>query len=395
MVKQSPQQKKRKAEEATDPPNDAPREVVSAQPVRPADCDADPGGKLEAEDVHMLIVGDMHFCERNFTQTEMVADLVLRFVAKYAMNIDEVLLLGDLIDRLQWMNVARAQRWLEALSVHKRVRLVIGNHDRPAPHSLNTDHPFHGMNSMIKVMDSTCRVNINGFSFGYIPYVPPRLLGEQIEVLLNPDEPVLDCVFGHNTYGQPYGQEWPARAPLMITGHEHAYKWVQENVLQPGPPYQVKRDEPFDTGIMLARFRKDHGVTVTPFQESLRAEVEAHGLFSYQRINLRIPCKKTYFKSCEELREYEVEDASKVIFTSILVTGTAAEIASLKATVRYRELARHPRISINCQRSPGESALVARAEPCKPFADVLEQKITDRRMLGLFEKLFKSMQVDP
>ena len=95
---------------------EAPKTVdaVSPLPVKRSRIEADnepEQPKPKTEDVYMLVIGDMHFCERNFTQTEMVAALVLRFVAKYAMYIDEILLLGDLIDRLQWLNVARAQRW--------------------------------------------------------------------------------------------------------------------------------------------------------------------------------------------------------------------------------------------------------------------------------------------
>lgn len=338
------------------------------------------------QDATLLIIGDVHFCERNFTQTELVAERVLKLVKHYFTHIDRVILLGDIIDRLQWASIARAQKWMREIAELVPLELNIGNHDRPLPHAINDQHPFHGMSPKITVHDKPGRVTIRGFDFMFIPYTPPALLEEIVNGL---DLTGVAAVFMHNKLGQ-HGLVWPLTNPLAIAGHEHAYAWVQANVFQPGTPYQVKIDELADNGVVIGRFRKEGSLEVAPFQDEIPSQLSHHGLFSYQRFNLQIPHKQVMRFTCDEFAKYAHQEVPLVTHTQIWISGKRSEIEHTKTTTSYKDLQRMKTVKIDMLPTPEEHAPARDVLMNEnPYLQVLQSKITDKAAMKIFRKLFK------
>lgn len=336
-------------------------------------------------DVSLLLIGDMHFSQRTLLQSEQAAALVLRFLDKYAVNVDGVVMLGDLIEGLEWDSIARAQQWIRDISTRKRLYYIIGNHDRPSPHTINKNHPFHGLGEDVLVVDEPQLAVIKGYSFGFVPYTPPSELKGEIDKLGEMD---MTAVFGHNTYGGSHGYPWPASYPPMLTGHDHTHEWIPPNIMRVGTPYQVRSIDSADTGIMLVRFRGEKAIEVTPFQELLKAPVVQCIAFAYQRISLNIPHRAVVHRTCEEMVAYQHEDTDKVIMTHIYVSGTRADMARLKTKPFFKGLMRHPKISVTYRLQETSTRVMGARH--MPLLDVLHAKIKTDRTREIYNRLFKA-----
>jgi len=267
--------------------------------------------------IKILAIGDPHFDGKNAAQTDAMARETEAVVAANP-DIAAVVVLGDVLHRFGSDSVhalARAVAFLRdlrrALAAHdardaasgaqhappRQLWVIIGNHERPNRQVfLTSEHQLTALHEWPNtvVADRAVAARLRGRDFLLVPYVEPGRFREAIRTLdAGPPDPALPygstalaratAVFAHQEFRgarlgggglSTAGDEYPAGAPLCVSGHIHEFSQPHPNVLYVGTP--------FDGGWARAaapRAEGDHALSLLTFGRQSR-------LIAHERIRL-------------------------------------------------------------------------------------------------------------
>lgn len=169
--------------------------------------------------MRILVVGDPHYKRTNQEETDLLESEVDRLIPL----VDEVVILGDVLDRFSLRPLCRVKAWFVALSSKIPTTVLIGNHERED----NTDylsniHPYVGMDrsNLTIVATPLRRANVL-----YVPYVPPGRFKEAISTCVPAEElKDLSLIFAHQSIvgcSDPKSLDvWDSNVKV-ISGHIH------------------------------------------------------------------------------------------------------------------------------------------------------------------------------
>lgn len=212
---------------------------------------------------NILAIGDPHFKADNGETTEELTDKIGKLIEERYLEIDAVVVLGDILHRHEKIDLHpfhRAMNFLE--EIHKKLNrpgeqnrylyIIIGNHDRSNNRVFMTDEHVFGPLKYWKntfVVDTAMihrpRSNVEIL---LMPYVPPGRFQEGYLNVISEsrlNEEIL-CVFAHqefhgakmNTITSNEGDPWDSLKPLCISGHIHDYQELHSNMIYTGTPIQ-------------------------------------------------------------------------------------------------------------------------------------------------------------
>lgn len=177
-----------------------------------------------------LVVGDPHYKRTNHKETEALEREVDRLIQET--RPDEIVILGDTLDRFHIASLCRATRWLQRLRDVLPVTLLIGNHDRRDNTDSQSDvHPFPGLERTHQVVSKVTR---RGDCL-FVPYVPNNTFYDTIAKI---DMSEIKLIFCHQSFVgscDPLVTEtW--NGPPIISGHIH-----DRRVIYRGEPSSLDR----------------------------------------------------------------------------------------------------------------------------------------------------------
>jgi predicted phosphodiesterase len=325
----------------------------------------------DREEVHIAVVGDTHFTPRLEDDTKLMADRLLDVVRKLvSLGLDELILLGDIIDRFNMLAVKEAELWIYELSKLIPVKVLMGNHDLMSHVDyLTGKHPFAAMGKLpnVTVVSRPIFDTIKGKRILYVPYVPDGRLYDAIKTV-DPDlEGLSGChlVCSHQTiYNSVYngmsvthGDKWDLDYPMLMNGHIHQMGVIQDNALNTGSPYQIHHNEPENNAIFIVRLR---GVTCSDkpsqIQDSLNLDLQRPGplathwscrLLEYQALSLNIPVKRTMRLRFEAYQKWEYTEDPKIYQLRVVIVGSKSQVESIRAGTKFRSLLKlAPRLKV-------------------------------------------------
>ena len=262
----------------------------------------------------LLVIGDLHFCDRSAKIIPYLVDEIHRTIDET--DPDAVVFLGDTLDRFRNIDslwLTEASEFIISVSKKKPLLLIIGNHD--IHNKTYMFSKYHGFTlckhvSNITVADtSVTEFRVKDFLFLGVPYCPNGRFLEAISTY-KADLQGVAAIFCHQEFKgcdmngiiSKHGDVWSQNTHI-ISGHIHKYQKLKK-VLYTGSPYQDKADEEINKSISLLSFEKDDKGETT-FQE--------------KRIYLEVPKKIRLKITTEEYAELKTD--SKNIY-SITAVGT-------------------------------------------------------------------------
>lgn len=229
--------------------------------------------------MRFLVIGDPHFREGCVKDMELFIEETLRIVTEVRLEIEFVVVLGDVMDRhgiLHQKPFHQSCRFLIELSKLRPTYCLIGNHDFDIPSVyLPENHPYKVMvwNEVpnLKIIDRP--QIIDGIFF--TPYVPPGYFTKAVKEAVNDtssDLPWWELLnnrgirlgFAHQEFKgcqmgllkSESGDAWPqdskvGEVPFIISGHIHSYQMLGENIMYTGTPVQVNYGEGDKKGLCV------------------------------------------------------------------------------------------------------------------------------------------------
>jgi len=227
--------------------------------------------------------------------------------------------------------------WLESLVELAPTVLLIGNHDLISHRQFLTDnHIFNPLKKWagLTVVDRPIVREVEGFKFGFCPYVPKGKFTAALDLLLDPETSFhwqvdLDCIFAHQEFHgssmssvvSSEGDKWSLAFPPVISGHIHEAQDLREdNVFYPGSVLQHTFGEKKMKHIWLVTFGGDSSV---PFQReyvSLGLKPKVFLKISYDQL-------ETFNLSSFNDGEGKLE-----------ISATSAEAKAFRASPLHKEL---------------------------------------------------------
>jgi DNA repair exonuclease SbcCD nuclease subunit len=404
----------------------------------------------DQEQLRVCVIGDPHFKVDNVTESQEMIDKTRDLV--YKLKPDLIVCLGDILDRHEKIHVdplSIATDFLSTLVDIAPTVVLIGNHDRPNNSDfLSSRHPFNAMKrwSNMTVVDKVIDVNIKGFRFVYVPYVPPGRFREalytvdsvkdalsqidmsqnnnlqnnklQIDKLQNNN--IIDVIFAHQEFynaqmgaiKSAIGDKWPSHYPFVISGHIHDYQLLQDNILYGGTPNQHNygdRDDKTISVITFTRIVDDSNMVNTRVvddsnmvaKEIVNTRIVNNIQWSEERHDLKLVKRKIFhLKTSEILTWICPED----LLVKIIIDGTSAEIKATMKLLYIKELEKKGvlivyntipsndiqtnNIQLNIQNNSSSNERIKRIEYLERFGNSVKH---DLALNNLFEKLFGSV----
>lgn len=272
--------------------------------------------KEENNTCRVLVIGDLHFCDRS---AEIIPKLVQQLTNEVEKEKpDFVVFLGDTLDRFdtaktKWL--CEATHFIIAISKIVPVLFLIGNHDIPnKTHFFSKTHGFPAFEYIpnITIADgSVVCFESKGFKFLGVPYCPNGRFQEALDTYKG-DKKEISAIFCHQEFigceikgiVSKKGDRWLDKDTTVIMGHFHGYQRPQTNIYCVGSPYQDAVDEDPNKSISLFTF------TSTKVKE--------------RRIFLSLPKKVKLRLSPKEFSKLELEENN--IYT-VVITGKESVIA--------------------------------------------------------------------
>jgi len=275
-----------------------------------------------------LVIGDCHFKPKAMVAVQRMAAAILQVAQKR--RPDFIVLLGDTLDQHETVHSIvhkEATKFIRELSLVAPVYLIIGNHDRPNNSDfLSPDHHFTPLHYVenVTVVDKVLYREIKERKFIFVPYVPPGRFHEALATLPH-DYHGVTAIFAHQEFRGAkmgaiesiQGDVWPLEEPYVISGHIHDYDELQANILYTGTPMQHAFGDKEDKTISFFTF----------------GEVRCH-----ERIDLQLPKKRLLHLSCQQVLNLDSASFNPDDETKIVITGTAAEIKTLRKMQIIKDL---------------------------------------------------------
>lgn len=317
-----------------------------------------------------LTIGDPHYKTHNFVETDLFEQQLFEMFKSDKLNIDFIVVLGDVLDRHENIHINplnRAVKLLTKLAELAPTYVLIGNHDRPNNNDFLSDFsPFIGLKGQTNlfIIDKVYHQQIKDTNLIFVPYVPTGRFREALGTI-NFDFQQADLIFAHqefrgaktSTHISEHGDTWPEIFPHIISGHFHDHHRLQKNILYTGTPFQHSFGENDDKSISLFNYENSELIE--------------------ERIYLKMPKKKTYKYSVDEFKALKVDDITSDM--KIIITGKAYELEGLKTIKLYKDLsARGVRIEIRRQETEIQ---YHDTEQIMDFMNFLMTKIQDKPYL--------------
>jgi len=326
--------------------------------------------------VTCLTIGDPHFKINNSRDTERMEQALLAVVTQHRPTF--IVVMGDVLDRFEAIHVSpltRATKFLYQLSLHARLFLLIGNHDRPNNSVFLTEqHPFNALKHWpnCTVVDTTTAMTIRGRLFVFVPYVYPGRLFEALE--RTPEWPKADAIFAHQelrgarlgVQTSAVGDVWAPDYPLIISGHIHDYHELQPNAVYVGTPLQHGYGDSADKTVSLFTF---------PGPEDKVA-------LEHRCLSLGLPRKRIMHMTAAELMQLSLDDGEGL---KIIVTGNEAEIRTAARSLQAKQL---QEVGVKVVYRETSQLQLTAEKPTVPYALALYHNIErDTELLGLYREL--------
>lgn len=222
--------------------------------------------------VTVLCIGDPHFVP---TKHPKIYDQMQARICDLIRDndFDFVVVLGDVFhyhDVVHVQTLTRVQGFFDAILDalgDKPLYVLVGNHDMinnqqfmGKQHALQT---MHGRDRL-HIVESTTTLDLDGHTFGFVPYVPNGRFGEALRYA---DVTKCDytCIFAHQEFKgarlgpmvSKHGDEWAKTDPLVISGHVHDAHSPQPNIIYVGTPVQHSFGEDANKAVGVFTFDGD------------------------------------------------------------------------------------------------------------------------------------------
>jgi Marseillevirus putative DNA repair exonuclease len=288
---------------------------------------------MNNSDVRLLVIGDPHFKIKNARETDMMTKSILDVIDKNV-ELDGVVLLGDILDRYESIHVSplcRAVSLISEIVFRKlKVYLLIGNHDLKNNKQFCSDeHPFTAIKNWenVVVVDTTVIQSIKDQIFTFVPYVPPGRFEEALNMGDAKTQGVSwmnsSAIFAHQEFKgckmgaivSEAGDKWPITHPYVISGHIHDFQEPQQNIIYTGTPIQHSFGDTHNKSIFIFTFTN---------KESRE----------YKKIDLGLPKKQIVRIDCKDVNGYLPRSNCEL---KITISGTSGEL---------RGIMKHPNVEL-------------------------------------------------
>jgi hypothetical protein len=184
-----------------------------------------------------LVIGDPHFKRNNIEETDLLVSEIDRLITLE--EPDEVILLGDVIDRYSLRTDCRAKEWILRLTTMvERVILIVGNHERENNLDYQSRiHYYVGMEGVegLEIVDSARMIG----SCLYVPYVAPGRFEEAIAPYISNE---IEWIFAHQSFigcSDPCAKDLWAGPQKCISGHIHTRMYLYNGVRSTNKDWDV------------------------------------------------------------------------------------------------------------------------------------------------------------
>ena len=168
--------------------------------------------------------------------------------------------------------------------------------------------------ALVTIVDYPIYVEMDGFSFSAVPYVPPGSFMDALNFI--PRWKDSDVIFAHQEIKgckmgaivSEEGDEWLDEYPFLVSGHIHSNQWVGKNVYYPGSCMQHAFGE-----------SEKNIITEMAFKDCKTNFVEH---------DLGLPRKRIVYVDMEDIKKYQIPDTKDKI--KLTVSGNQQEFKSFK-----------------------------------------------------------------
>lgn len=281
----------------------------------------------------VLCIGDSHFKVSNVKDTELMVASIMKLINSNKPDI--IVMMGDTLDRHETVHVSpltRAVNFLQQMAQICPVYLLIGNHDLINNSQFMTDqHPFNSLKLWpnLKVCDTTFKTTVKGYTFVFVPYVPPGKFNDALYGIVTGDSKDLkdlkgiDAIFCHQEFKgakmgaikSEVGDIWPLNAPRVYSGHIHDYDKLQDNITYVGTPIQHTFGDTHRKTISMLEF---NGTNVKE-----------------TRIDLGVPVKCNIQLTINDIDSFKLDPNKEV---KLVITGNASELKSASKMTKIKAL---------------------------------------------------------
>jgi len=213
----------------------------------------------------IAILNDTHFGARN--DSSIFLNYFLDFFEEQFFpyckenNIDQIIHLGDLMDRRKYVNFNTLRevrkRFFEHLESDKlHVHCILGNHDTFYKNTNEVNsikELFSGKNDYFHLYEKPTAVEFDGLCIGLVPWMSPDMMDECNEFLSNCSCPIIGGHFELSGYEVLRGVKFRGgmsdamlqRFEMVMSGHFHS-KSTNKNIHYLGTQYQITFSDLYD-----------------------------------------------------------------------------------------------------------------------------------------------------
>ncbi|CAL44659.1 41.8 Metallo-dependent calcineurin-like phosphatase [Spodoptera frugiperda ascovirus 1a] len=284
----------------------------------------------------VLFVGDPHFKKDNFEQTKCYTDECLRVYAAMANDHPYrcCVLAGDILDGhgvidMQCLN--RAVEFIDSLSNHGDVFVLVGNHDYY--NNAQCVNENHWMNCLKKrervfIVDKPCMYD----GIVFTPYTPNGCMVQMLDEY-TPDWKHARLVIGHqevrgvqlhDNVTSTGGDVWLDTYPQLVSGHIHTRQKIARNVWYPGSVIQHKFGDRGVSKVVILH------IDPTP------------SAYTYTDIDINVPTKRYVEVKCDDI----VHDQARQLNMIRDELRQGGDLLQLKVRIHIEDLnlRRHPAV---------------------------------------------------
>lgn len=290
------------------------------------------------ENTSILVVGDLHFQNKNLHEGEKLIEKILEIATEAKPSF--VVILGDTLHyhgTVQVLAHNLAEQFLKQLREICLVFLLIGNHDLTSHNEfLSSNHifgPFKEWNSVV-VVDKPVYISLDNHDFVFCPYVPSGRFTEALDKLVfeGHDWQLADCIFAHqeikgciynSSKPSTQGDKWSKEFPPIISGHIH-HAQTFDNVYYPGSAGQHDFKDESEKFIWLVNFGDEFE---PPY-------------FSIEKINIDLVKRKTLKFDISNIEGFkkEFEDLRNTHNVRLILKGKSEDFTLFRRSKDYKML---------------------------------------------------------
>lgn len=349
------------------------------------------------------MIGDIHIKINNERETNILMLDIIDIISNN--DIAFVVIMGDTLDnhgKIDMECLCRASDLFDTIiTTGKHLFVLIGNHDRKNNRDfMSNRHPFRGWDNQpgITIVNRPFvydfPISNLGFDsnhvmkFCFVPFVPNGMYMEALKVAnVNIDE--ITTFFSHqefencrmNKLSNSKCDVWKIEYPLNISGHDHIFLAVQENLHYLDTPFQTTYTDSPDKGVYLLDLKS--AIKIVDGQV-----IETEKGFQITKKELNIPQKAVWKVHYKDLATIVIDPNIKIRLDIYGPTALVREIMNrpdMKAKFanvakKYKEESKDENI---------KSGTISRSKGDFHFYNAYVSKLSkDPRMFGVHLSLF-------